>query len=974
MTHAFKRSLFTQAGCCITALLAASSIRAATISWSPATSVVDDSDVVTSGAFHYAEHWGGADGTVNGVAFTAAGTHVVKSGGNEQTLSWTQGTLSAAYYGILRGNWYNANSGSTVTLKSLESGHTYQIQIWAMDKRYSTSQCQNISGGPSLSIGTGQYTIGTFTADAATQVLTCGSGSAGILNAVQVRDISNVIVGPVDAGTSTVTVSPASIPADGATAATVTVTLKDADGNRVPGKTVTLASSRGTADVISAASGPSSAAGVVTFAVKSSTEGSAVFSATDATDGNRALAQTAAVTVLVVGSHGPQASPDPIVFDQVATNDNLVVLMAAASEYSEGLNLYYSGASAYPKHFWFKDFNSSAQFMKWNVSLATGAVYHVYAKLSSGASVPLQLSVEGANTVLSFTTRSIGWDRLDAGTISLPSGTSKLVLRRVTPASDNIEIVSLELIREADLPAYEQRVAAFRADTTWLSQSKYGLMTQYGPWGYPPSGAKKSLEEFANGFDVARFVNTVTNTGARYVIFSMTWYTYQMLAPIQSVDTILGHSNRTSTRDVVGELAAALHQVGVRFMLYYHEGHDGHLGYDSTDWWRAQQWPDQLFTERGSGDRSTFFTNWINVVTEIGNRYGTNLDGFFFDDGMTYYPAPFERLGQAAKAGNPNRLVSYNSWIAARYTDFQEMIFGEGDHGSAQMGSAPAGGNGLFTDGAHKGLLQHGMFVMEQDWGVNAQNQPIITKVSSSQAIAWVRSASSRNVPLSFNMMFWEDQTYSQASMDVLTAVKAAMVTNQTTQITWSQATNVSGDSDVATNGTLLYAEHWAGVDATVNGVTFAAAQSKVVGAPGSSYETLTPSNGYPQGALSTAYWNILRGKWYNAVGTVTLKALKPGHTYLVQVWASDPRYGSSQVETISDGLSLSIKVGQYALGTFTADAATKVINVGGDGVLNAFQVRDITRPKGTVTMITDLAVSPQLFVVGPRRRAQASL
>ncbi|MCX6873874.1 MAG: Ig-like domain-containing protein [Verrucomicrobia bacterium] len=776
------------------------------IVWSPATTVAGDSDVATNGVLLYAEHWGGSDGTINGVPFTAAGVYVTKSdgSGSTQTVAWTQGSLSTTYYNLLSGNWYNAGN-ATVSLNNLTFGHLYQVQMWSMDKRYTTGQTETYAGSPAVSpsIGTGQYAIGTFTATATAQAI--GVTGEGVINAVVVRDISNITPGPVDAAASTIVASPASIPPDGST--TVIVTLKDAAGNRIPGKTVTLASGRGAVDTLSAASGPTNSAGVVTFGMTSGTEGSAILSATDTTDDNLVLAQTATVNVQALPSHAPQTSPDPIVFDQTATSDNLVVLMAAASEYSEGLNLLYAGASVYPKHFWFNNFNSANPFMKWNVALATGAPYHVYAKLSSGANVPLKLSVVGTANVLSFTTRAIGWDKLDAGIINIPSGTSRLVLQRDTTATDNIAIVALELIRESDRAAYEQRVAAFRADTTWLSQSQYGLMTQFGPWGYPPSGPRKSLEDFANGFDVPGFVNTVNKTGARYVIWSMTWWEYRMLAPIQALDDVVGNGNRTSTRDVVGELAAALHQAGIRFILYYHTGQDSHLGYNSTDWWSAQQWPDSLFTDRASGDRSRFFNNFISVISEIGTRYGTLLDGFFFDDGMVYYPAPFERLGQAAKVGNPNRLISYNEWIAASFTDFQEVIFGEADTGGARFGSVPAGGNGIYTDGPHKGLLQHGMFTMEQDWGVHSQNQAITTQINAAQAIGWVQSASTRNVPLSFNMMFWEDQTYSQASMDVLVAVKSAMTPAPANLIIGGQqfnAGNVTPSSITAMSGDLL--------------------------------------------------------------------------------------------------------------------------------------------------------------------------
>jgi hypothetical protein len=103
--------------------------------------------------------------------------------------------------------------------------------------------------------------------------------------------------GPVSPAQSTVTPSPASVTADGSTTSTITVTLMDANNNPVPGKTVTLGMTSGFGSpTISAASGPSSSSGVVTFTVKSTTAGADVFTATDTTDSNLQITQTATVT------------------------------------------------------------------------------------------------------------------------------------------------------------------------------------------------------------------------------------------------------------------------------------------------------------------------------------------------------------------------------------------------------------------------------------------------------------------------------------------------------------------------------------------------------------------------------------------------------------------------------------------------------------------------------------------------------
>lgn len=101
---------------------------------------------------------------------------------------------------------------------------------------------------------------------------------------------------------STAAASPTSVAADGVTTSTITVTLLNGSSSPVSGKTVSLAHTSGTgAPTISAASGPSSAEGRVTFTVKSSTAASDTFTATDTTD-SVTITQTATVTFTTIVS------------------------------------------------------------------------------------------------------------------------------------------------------------------------------------------------------------------------------------------------------------------------------------------------------------------------------------------------------------------------------------------------------------------------------------------------------------------------------------------------------------------------------------------------------------------------------------------------------------------------------------------------------------------------------------------------
>jgi hypothetical protein len=114
-------------------------------------------------------------------------------------------------------------------------------------------------------------------------ILTASPGSGDSLIAGDSNPFT-VNPGAVSAAQSTVTANPATVEANGFNTATITVILQDAHGNRVPGETVTLEKSGGSA-TISAASGPSDASGMVTFSVSDTVSESLTFTATDTTGG-----------------------------------------------------------------------------------------------------------------------------------------------------------------------------------------------------------------------------------------------------------------------------------------------------------------------------------------------------------------------------------------------------------------------------------------------------------------------------------------------------------------------------------------------------------------------------------------------------------------------------------------------------------------------------------------------------------------
>ena len=759
--------------------LVSGNLQAATITWGPATNVINDSDVSTNGVLQYAEHWGGTDGTVNGVAFTAAGTNVTKSDGASATatVTWSQGqgTLSSAYYRILLGDWYSALSGRTVTLNNLVSGHSYRIQIWAMDRRYSTTQYQNISGGPSLSIKMGQYAIGTFTADGATQVITCGSGSAGVLNAVQVREVT---VGPVNAGTSSAVTSLGAVPADNTITATITVTLKDAIGLPVTNKVVTLVSSRGATDTISAASGPSSASGVVTFTVKSKTLGAAVFSATDVTDSNLAITQTANVTfkqAIAWGAAATETKPEPgkaniekkqspakkgFIPDFKLKPDDYTVLMVADAQYSEGMKPFLPGSHV---KFHVQGWKRPDQKAQWTISAENSDEYavNVLVEQKSKQSLRLDVTVNGKtiSAVLPSDLRS--WQRISLpATVKVPVGEFPVLLR-IAAAEESgdfdVRVHSLEFVRPQVRGELHKRAMAIRANTEWFQKARYGMMVHWTKQSMPLNGDQKTYEEAVNAFDVEKFADNMKLTGAGFVVVTTSHAFQYFPAPLASLDKIL--AGRTTKRDLVADLADALGKRGMKLFLYFHPGaHNDAEWLNASGFWKT--------------DTTPFFNNLQSIFTEVGERYKDKLAGWWFDDGSSNYyyrSAPWEKLGTAAKAGYPQRLVAFNPWVLNSPTEFQDYFTGEGYSDPRGFGSLlKPDGNGHYPSGTHEGLQASACFPADRgNWFYDSNDKPLAgPRMNPEQLAKMIKEFMTyKNVPI-FNIQISQDSQLSLESIE----------------------------------------------------------------------------------------------------------------------------------------------------------------------------------------------------------------
>lgn len=219
----------------------------------------------------------------------------------------------------------------------------------------------------------------------------------------------------------------------------------------------------------------------------------------------------------------------------------------------------------------------------------------------------------------------------------------------------------------------------------------------------------------------------------------------------------------------------------------------------------------------------------------------------------------------------------------------------------------------------------------------------------------------------------------------------------QAAPIIWGAPQTITGEADVSTSGTLVYAYNIGeeGVPfTTINGVLFNSFEFPTDGVTSTASTgsvTFTESVGAlngtlglgsmanPYAGLDAAYRVLLdSGGFATAVDVMsgTLGDLTIGQIYDLQVWTSNAAMltvlGSNlQLTTLAATNEVTLDanttnadggIGQYVIGRFTADATSQVFTLTGQNVptdlplLNGFQVRAVPEPSTYALALAGLA------------------
>ena len=453
----------------------------------------------------------------------------------------------------------------------------------------------------------------------------------------------------------------------------------------------------------------------------------------------------------------PQNSEMPLVANR------LTVLMGANASIRGGIKQIDMGPG---KVGWIEAWKTHDDVLTWTIKVATTAQYEISAILQgsgSGCTVELQASAQR----VSAPCEQRKWERIDLGLVNIPAGVQKISLSS-TGRVPLAKFFSLEIVTpnvKKDLQLEGRKTAA---DTSWMVAAKYGLMFHWTSESKPETGSPKPYCEAVRDFDVERFADMVAEMGAGYVVFTTSHAGFYFPGPNKAIDKIL--PGRTCPTDLIGNLGVALSKRNIKLILYFHPGHD------DAEWWSKTHFND---------DKAKYFDLWCKIIRQTGEQYGKRVAGYWFDDAVfTYYPfnAPWQRMNAAAKAGNPDRLITFNSWILPKVSDSYEVFAGENSFSDEMIsgdGFLPVGGTGKFTGGPQSGLQGQITTIVNGDWGhftMNTQIGP--PKMSTNVMIAKLKDAISRkNVP-TFDVEIYQDGTISPQTLDMFKAIRRELKPN----------------------------------------------------------------------------------------------------------------------------------------------------------------------------------------------------
>ncbi len=310
----------------------------------------------------------------------------------------------------------------------------------------------------------------------------------------------------------------------------------------------------------------------------------------------------------------------------------------------------------------------------------------------------------------------------------------------------------------------------YQANTDWFAACHFGISTHWTAQSQPVGEDDwLPFEEAVNRFDAKRYARQASEAGAQYIIFTSCHALQMLPAPCKAIDQVA--PGRTTRRDLIGDLIDACHVHDMHFILYYN--HSCNSG-DDPAWEYAVGYH--------ASDKSRLAHNLRAIVTELGERYGAGLEGWWFDSCFSLDPRgtydsvttdlhgfqfPWVDFATAAKAGNPQRIVSLSSGMLTHflYSSHQDYEGGEAN----DLIAVPS------TRFTLDHLQGHRWVCLDNPSWLHGRVMTPLAKprFKIDSVLDYVRSCNKSSVPVTFNVDIDRTGTFSPESLALLRDLKS---------------------------------------------------------------------------------------------------------------------------------------------------------------------------------------------------------
>jgi hypothetical protein len=404
---------------------------------------------------------------------------------------------------------------------------------------------------------------------------------------------------------------------------------------------------------------------------------------------------------------------------------------------------------------------TGAGSVAWQLESAGGEYALQVCYSSMLKSVPVQVSVADSSFTVSLRPTSgdlpeYNYERVDTDKrIRLKRGinTLKFGIAATNIPAGSLQIRSVELTpvkASKRLAADAAQARARRASTDWMADAVYGLFFHWTSQIAPREGPRRPYKDAVRDFNVEAFADMVAETGAGWVIFTANHAEPHCPAPIRAWEKLF--PGQTTERDLIGEMADALNKRHIRLMLYF---------------------ASHVLGRMGKVDSQQYIEAHKAVLTEVGERYGKRIAGYWFDGWYqtmeTYPDVSPAQLYDAVKAGNPERLAAYNFWLFPVESAWQEYWAGEA------FGLRPPLGR-YIERGAGRGLQLHSAWILDATWThskLNTEMEP--PRFKDEQLIDYVKACAAKKGTVTFNLGIFQDATIGPATLKQMQALRKAI-------------------------------------------------------------------------------------------------------------------------------------------------------------------------------------------------------